>query len=187
MSPGKDTLTTNHCQTLEAIIKQVKDEIVKSKQDKSEEGKKLLAEAEHYMKRIANVKMFVAKIPITDKKFTDTKAAVLKFQKDTKTELANLAKKADSKEPEVIDVALLKYTRPKFMHNATAAGTLPVWTFQFTDTATKKTGQVDIEMKSSMTKDEATAKKMMSDAAIVEVKKHYPKATVKINNSSLES
>jgi len=28
---------------------------------------------------------------------------------------------------------------------------------------------------------------MRSDAAIMEVKKHYPKATVKINNSSLES
>ena len=37
-----------------------------------------------------------------------------------------------------------------------------------------------------MTKDEPTAKKRMSDAAVAEVKKHYPKATVKINNGSLE-
>ena len=37
-----------------------------------------------------------------------------------------------------------------------------------------------------MTKDEPTAKKQMSHAAVAAVKKHYPKVTVKINNGSLE-
>jgi hypothetical protein len=41
-------------------------------------------------------------------------------------------------------------------------------------------------MTTAMTKDEPTAKKLMSDAAVAAVKKHYPGATVKINNSSLE-
>jgi hypothetical protein len=86
--------------------------------------------------------------------------------------------------PQNIDVALKSYTRPKFAHNATNAGTLPVWTFQYTDTAPKKTGTVDITMSRSMTKDEPTAKKMMADAAAV--KKNYP-ATVKINNSTLDA
>ena len=96
------------------------------------------------------------------------------------------AAKAAAPEAQAIDVALKSYTRPKFAHNAGNAGTLPVWTFQFVDTATKKTGEVAITMTKSMTKDEPTAKKQMSDAAVAEVKKRYPKATVKVNNSSLE-
>ena len=188
MSPGKDTLTTNHCQSLEALIKTIKDEIIKSKQDHTPEGQKLVASADEFSKRVANLKREgVGKFPLTDKRYVDTKNGIAKFQKDVKTELANLAKKAAAAGPEEIDVALLKYTKPKFMHNATSAGTLPVWTFKYIDTATKKSGEVDITMTTAMTKDEATAKKMMSDAAIAEVKKHYPKAHVKINNQSLNS
>lgn len=88
--------------------------------------------------------------------------------------------------PQNIDVALKSYTKPKFAHNAAKAGTLPKWTFQYVDTGTKKTGEVEITMTTAMTKDEPTAKKLMSEAAVAEVKKNYPKATVKINNSSLE-
>lgn len=95
-------------------------------------------------------------------------------------------KAAASAGPQEIDVALKSYTKPKFAHNATNAGTLPKWTFQYIEKATKKTGEVEITMTKAMTKDEATAKKQMSDAAVAEVKKHYPKATVKINNQSLE-
>lgn len=96
------------------------------------------------------------------------------------------AAKATAPQAQSIDVALKSYTRPKFAHNAGHAGTLPVWTFQFVDTVTKKTGEVAITMTRTMTKDEPTAKKQMSDAAVAAVQKRYPKATVKINNSSLE-
>lgn len=85
-----------------------------------------------------------------------------------------------------IDVALKSTSKPKFMHNATSAGTIPVWTFQFTDRATKKTGEVEITMNRSMGKDEPTAKRAMADAAIKEIKKRYPNATVKVNNTSLD-
>lgn len=100
-------------------------------------------------------------------------------------EAAAKAKAEDA--PQEIGVALKSYTKPKFAHNATKAGTLPVWTFQYTDKATKKSGTVDITMTTSMTKDEPTAKKLMSEAAVAEVKKHYPKATVKVDNTSLNS
>ena len=84
-----------------------------------------------------------------------------------------------------IEVSLTKTTSPKFMHNATKAGILPVWTFGFKDSVSGKAGSVDIHMTSAMTKDEPTAKKMMSDAAIAEVKKQYPKATVSVKSSTL--
>lgn len=86
-----------------------------------------------------------------------------------------------------IDVALKSYTKPKFAHNATNAGTLPKWTFQYTDTSTKKVGTVEITMTTAMTKDEPTAKKLMSEAAIARIQKEYPKAHIKINNTSLNS
>ena len=97
------------------------------------------------------------------------------------------AKAKDEDEPQELAVALKSYTKPKFAHNASKAGTLPVWTFQYTDKATKKTGTVDITMTTTMTKDEPTAKKLMSEAAVAEVKKHYPKATVKVDNTSLNN
>jgi hypothetical protein len=118
--------------------------------------------------------------------------SIKKWPPDSGTETAmkklyeEAGKAPATSEPETIDVALKSYTKPKFAHNATNAGTLPKWTFQYIDTATKKTGEVEITMTTAMTKDEGTAKKLMSDAAVAEVKKHYPKATVKINNSSLE-
>jgi hypothetical protein len=185
-TPGKDTLTTNHCQSLEAAVNLVKKDIEKAKAGATEEGKKLLAEAELLLKQVANVKRSVAKIPLTHPDYLKAKTAVANFQKEAKTELAAIAKRAtEAAKPANIDVALLKYTSPKFAHNAGNAGTLPKWTFQYMDTATKKTGQVEIVMEKSMTKDEPTAK-MMSDAAVAEVKKHYPGANVKINNASLE-
>jgi hypothetical protein len=119
-------------------------------------------------------------------------ASIKKWPADSGSEAAmkklydDAAKVAAAPQAQAIDVALKSYTRPKFAHNASNAGTLPVWTFQFVDTATRKTGEVAITMTKSMTKDEPTAKKQMSDAAVAEVKKRYPKATVKINNGSLD-
>lgn len=118
--------------------------------------------------------------------------SIKKWPPDSGTETAmkklyeEAAKASATPAPQNIDVALKSYTRPKFAHNATNAGTLPKWTFQYVDTASKKTGEVEITMTTAMTKDEPTAKKLMSDAAVAAVKKHYPGATVKINNSSLE-
>ena len=82
-----------------------------------------------------------------------------------------------------LEVKLKSTTKPKFMHNAGKAGTLPKWTFEFQDTETKKKGEVTITMTKNMTKDEPTAKKAMADAAVKEVKKNYPKAEVKIVGS----
>ena len=82
-----------------------------------------------------------------------------------------------------ISVSLTKTTSPKFMHNAGKVGTLPVWTFGFKDSVSGKSGSVDIHMTTAMTKDEPTAKKMMSDAAVAEVKKKYPDATITITGS----
>lgn len=118
--------------------------------------------------------------------------AIKKWPPDAGTETAmkkvyeEASKATAQAEPQNIDVALKSYTKPKFAHNATNAGTLPKWTFQYVDTATKKTGEVEITMTTTMTKDEPTAKRLMSDAAVAEVKKHYPGATVKINNTSLD-
>jgi hypothetical protein len=109
-----------------------------------------------------------------------TEAAVKKLYDEAAKATANAG-------PQTIDVALKSYTKPKFAHNATNAGTLPKWTFQYVDTDTKKKGEVEITMTTAMTKDEPTAKKLMSEAAVAEVKKHYPGATVKVNNTSLNS
>jgi hypothetical protein len=99
-------------------------------------------------------------------------------------EAAAKAKAEDG--PQKISVALKSYTKPKFAHNATNAGTLPKWTFSYVDSATKKSGEVEISMTKTMTKDENTAKKMMADAAIAEIKKHYPKADVAMTSASLD-
>ena len=128
----------------------------------------------------------------TRKKALDKVTAIKNWPPDSGTEAAvktlyeEASKATAQAAPQNIDVALKSYTKPKFAHNATNAGTLPKWTFQYIDTATHKTGEVEITMTTSMTKDEPTAKKLMSEAAIAEVKKHYPSATVKINNQSLE-
>ncbi len=84
-----------------------------------------------------------------------------------------------------IKIALTSYTKPKFMHNGTNAGKLPVWTFTATDTATKKSNPLVISMTRNMSMDEPTAKKEMSAAAIEAVKKVHPKANITIDNTSL--
>jgi hypothetical protein len=81
-----------------------------------------------------------------------------------------------------ITVKLKKTTSPKFAHNAAKAGKMPVWTFEFKDDSKPpRTGEVDITMSKSMTKDENTAKKMMADAAKKEIEKNYPDADVVSN------
>ena len=68
-------------------------------------------------------------------------------------------------------VALKTYTSPKFMHNATSAGTLPVWTYEYWDTGlpvTKKT--FTISMTRNMDGDENKQAEAMSDAAVAKVK-----------------
>lgn len=85
-------------------------------------------------------------------------------------------------EPDEIAVSLKNTTKPKFMHNATSAGKLPVWTFAAVDAKTKKPlGLIQVNMTTQMTKDENTAKKMMADTAVAQVKKEYPKAKVKLS------
>jgi hypothetical protein len=90
-----------------------------------------------------------------------------------------------------ITVSLSKTSKPKFMHNASASGgtsagtKYPVWTFSFKDAVTGKTGSVDITMTSAMTKDEPTAKKLMSEAAIAAVQKVYPKGSVSMVSSTM--
>lgn len=179
---GKDTVTTNHLKNLELLLKQATDEVEKSKAGTPEMRKPLVDEGDNLEKEFKNLKVSQSKLADYNK----TKEKVLAFQKKVKKSLAEIAQKAKEAEPAKIDVALLKYTKPKFAHNATNAGTLPKWTFQYIDTVSKKKGEVEITMSKAMTKDEPTAKKMMSDAAVAEVKKHYPKAEVKVNNASLE-
>src|SRR5581483_1701695 len=95
-NPAKDTLGSQHCQTLEVMVNNAKAEITKAKQNDSEEGKELLAEAEQLLKRIANLKMFVAKLPVSDPKYTGTKEAAVAYQKHVKDVLAALAKKPET-------------------------------------------------------------------------------------------
>jgi hypothetical protein len=75
-------------------------------------------------------------------------------------------------------VAMTKQSKPKFMHNATQAGTLPVWTFAYWDEGqptVKKSFQ--ISMTRNMYGDENKQAEKMSDAAIAKVK-GLTKATV---------
>ena len=53
------------------------------------------------------------------------------------------------------------------------------------DPAPPGPGEVVIDMTRNMTKDESTAKKMMADAAVAQVKKNYSKHTVKMITSTL--
>jgi hypothetical protein len=95
-NPAKDTLTTNHFQTLESVIKTVKNDIEKAKQSASDEGKALLDKAETLKSRIDNMvdkKKAVAQWPITHPDYVTLKNDVIAFQKSAKDELATLAKK----------------------------------------------------------------------------------------------
>jgi hypothetical protein len=68
-------------------------------------------------------------------------------------------------------VKLKTYTSPQFMHNATAAGKLPEWTFECSDIgqpAMKK--QFVIKMTTNMKGDENTQTKNMNTAAMAQVK-----------------
>ncbi|MCC6587568.1 MAG: hypothetical protein IT168_12800 [Bryobacterales bacterium] len=68
-------------------------------------------------------------------------------------------------------VKLKTYTRPQFMHNATAAGKLPEWTFECWDTGQpnmKK--QFVIKMTTGMSGDENSQTKQMNEAAKAQVK-----------------
>lgn len=95
MTPGggKDTLTSNHVQSLQAALTQIKAEITKAKAEKSEEGKDLLTEIADIEKRVNNLKAKVAKAPLTDKDYLGTKDAIVAFQKKAKQELAAFAAK----------------------------------------------------------------------------------------------
>ena len=94
--------------------------------------------------------------------------------------LYNHAQEAVSKAPlptGKYEVALKTYTTPKFMHNATQAGTLPTWTFEYWDEGvpvTKK--QIKITMTRNMYGDENKQAEQMSDAAVAQVK-HLTGAT----------
>lgn len=88
-----NAITADHCKALEAMVQQVKDAIAKAKEGDSDEGKKLLGEAEVITRRINNLKMAIGKIPTTHKDYTETKTAAGKLVNDTKLALAELAKK----------------------------------------------------------------------------------------------
>ncbi len=75
-------------------------------------------------------------------------------------------------------VALTNYTRPKFMHNATQAGTLPTWTFEFCDEGQPHIRKsFTITMTNNMYGDENHQAEQMSDAAVATIKR-VTKATV---------
>src|SRR5579872_3643132 len=80
-NPMKDTLGSNHCQTLEAMVKNVVSDVAKAKAGDTEEGKELLADAEQLQKQINNLKLVIAKLPVSDPKYTKCKDAVVEFQK----------------------------------------------------------------------------------------------------------
>lgn len=88
-----NAITAEQCQALEAMVKQVNDAVAKAKAGDSDEGKKLLGEAEVLTRRINNLKLVIGKIPTTHKDYTETKAAAGKLVNDTKVALAELAKK----------------------------------------------------------------------------------------------
>jgi hypothetical protein len=88
-----NAITPEHCHALENMVQQVKDAVAKAKAGESEEGKKLLEEAEIITKRINNLKLAVGKIPETDKSYVETKTLAGKLVNETKTVLAELAKK----------------------------------------------------------------------------------------------
>lgn len=78
-------------------------------------------------------------------------------------------------------VRLKSYTKPKFMHNATKAGKLPVWTFEYFDVGQPKvTATFDIEMTRKMDGDENTQAAKMADAAITKVKQETKATSVKM-------
>ncbi len=82
------------------------------------------------------------------------------------------------------EVRLVSYTKPKFMHNATAAGKLPVWTFEYYDIGQpKSTTSFNIEMTRQMEGDENSQASQMADAAIAFVKKQTKASSVKIVKS----
>jgi hypothetical protein len=77
------------------------------------------------------------------------------------------------------NVALKTYTSPKFMHNATQAGTLPEWTFEFWDTGVaipKRTFKISMTNNMYNANENKQAERM-SDAAVDKVKA-LTKATV---------
>lgn len=87
-----NAITAEHCQALEALAASVKDMIAKAKQGASDEGKRLLGEAEVLTKRINNLKLKIGKIPFTHKDYVDTKAFGGKLVNETRNVLAVLAK-----------------------------------------------------------------------------------------------
>ena len=75
-------------------------------------------------------------------------------------------------------VAMTDYTRPKFMHNATQAGTLHTWTFEFCDEGPPNVRKsFKITMTNNMYGDENHQAQQMSDAAVATIKR-VTKATV---------
>jgi hypothetical protein len=87
-----NAITAEHCQALEAMVKQATDAIAKAKAGDSDEGQKLVEAAGVITKRINNLKLAVGKIPTTHKDYTETRAAAGKLVNDTKVALAELAK-----------------------------------------------------------------------------------------------
>lgn len=78
-------------------------------------------------------------------------------------------------------VKLVKTSSPKFMHNASKAGKLPTWSYEYYDEEepTKK-GSFNIEMTRNMAGDENTQSKKMNDAAIALVKSKHSGVSVKL-------
>ncbi len=78
-------------------------------------------------------------------------------------------------------VKMVKQSKPKFMHNAKQAGTLPTWTYSFWNVADPSNkGLVEINMTRNMYGNENVQAKQMSAAAIAEVKSHYSNTDVKV-------
>lgn len=81
-------------------------------------------------------------------------------------------------------VALKTYTMPKFMHNATQSGTLPIWTYEYWDEGLRNTKrQFKITMTRNMFGDENKQAEQMSDAAVDQVKHFTSSTQVKVVKS----
>lgn len=177
MTVGKDAITSEdiknakkaHGELLKAA------EALHKRNAKDPKVVKFVADVTQEGKAITSWRMGVDK----REQYTNLNKRVALLGKTAK-QLLSSVKQADYV-PEEVAISLKSTTKPKFMHNATAAGKLPVWTFAAVDAKTKKPlGTIQVNMTTQMTKDENTAKKMMADSALAEAKKEWPKAKVKL-------
>ncbi|MCY2994038.1 MAG: hypothetical protein NTY19_40105 [Planctomycetota bacterium] len=100
MPEQKDTLGSNHVQTLRQLLKQANTLIEKAQQIDPAAVKKLEDVAGVLAIRLNNLEEKVASLPISDKQYTDTKDAVVQLYNAAKKKAAELEKQGPK--PEVV-------------------------------------------------------------------------------------